>query len=75
MGSEASPSFQDLLFLAMHNWWNFEVVFQSKPDYSYDEKTANAILKNRKELAGTLFFDRVWANLGLKDGEFVVNVP
>jgi hypothetical protein len=53
----------------MYDWQNFDVVFQSKLDCSYDEKTVNAILKNRKELAGTLFFDRVWLNLGLKDGK------
>jgi len=53
----------------MYDWQNFDVVFQSKPDWSYDEKTVNAILKNRKELGGTLFFDRVWLNLGLKDGK------
>jgi hypothetical protein len=53
----------------MYDWQNFDVVFQSKLDCSYDEKTVNAILKNRKELADTLFFDRVWLNLGLKDGK------
>ena len=53
----------------MYNWQNFDTVFQSKLDCSYDEKTVNTILKNRKELAGTLFFDRVWSNLGLKDGK------
>jgi hypothetical protein len=55
--------------LAMYDWQNFDTVFQSKLDCSYDEKTVNTILKNRKELAGTLFFDRVWSNLGLKDGK------
>jgi hypothetical protein len=55
----------------MYDWQNFDVVFHGKPDCSYDDKTVNAILKNRKELAGTLFFDRVWSNLGLKDGTFV----
>jgi hypothetical protein len=55
----------------MYDWQNFDVVFHGKLDCSYDEKTVNAILKNRKELAGTLFFDRVWSNLGLKDGKFV----
>ena len=53
----------------MYDWQNFDTVFQSKLDCSYDEKTVNAILKSRKELAGTLFFDRVWSNLGLKDGK------
>jgi hypothetical protein len=51
----------------MYDWHNFDVVFQGKPDYGYDEKTVNSILKNRKELAGALYFDRVWSNLGLKD--------
>ena len=55
----------------MYEWQNFDVVFQAKLDCSYDEKNANAILKNRKELAGTLFFDRVWSNLGLKDGKLL----
>lgn len=53
----------------MYDWQNFDTVFQSKLDCSYDEKTVNTILKNRKELAGTLFFDRVWSDLGLKDGK------
>jgi hypothetical protein len=53
----------------MYDWQNFDTVFQSKLDCSHDEKTANTILKNRKELGGTLFFDRVWSNLGLKDGK------
>jgi hypothetical protein len=55
----------------MYDWQNFDVVFQGKPDYSYDEKTVHTILKNRKELAGALYFDRVWSNLGLRDRKFV----
>jgi hypothetical protein len=55
----------------MYDWQNFDVVFQGKPDYSYDEKTVHNILKNRKELAGALYFDRVWSNLGLRDRKFV----
>jgi hypothetical protein len=55
----------------MYDWQNFDVVFQGKTDCSYDEKTVNAILKSRKEFAGTLFFDRVWSNLGLKDRKFL----
>ncbi len=51
----------------MYDWKSFEVVFQTKLDYSY-EKTANTISKHREELGGTLFFDRVWSTLGLKEG-------
>jgi hypothetical protein len=57
--------------VAMYDWQNFDVVFQSKADYSYDEKTINTILKHRKELAGSLYFDRVWSNLGLRDRKSV----
>jgi hypothetical protein len=67
---EGSLKLHSLFVLTMYDWLNFDVVFQGKLDYSYDEKTVNAILKNRKELGGTLFFDRVWSNLGLKDGEY-----
>ena len=55
----------------MYDWQNFDFVFQGKPDCSFDEKTVGTIVKNRKELAGTLFFDRVWSTLGLKDGKSV----
>lgn len=55
----------------MYDWQNFDVVFHGKVDCSYDDKTVNTILKNRKELAGILFFDRIWSNLGLKNGKFV----
>jgi len=63
-----SPSPQ---IVAMYDWHNFDVVFQSKTDYSYDEKTINTILKHRKEFAGSLYFDRVLSNLGLRDRKSV----
>lgn len=52
----------------MYEWQSFDVVFQSKPDYGYESKTVQAILKHRDELDGVLFFDRVWSSLGLKEG-------
>lgn len=52
----------------MYDWHSFDVVFQAKPDYAYESKTVNTILKHREELGGTLFFDRVWSTLGLKEG-------
>jgi len=51
----------------MYDWQSFDVVFQAKPDYAYESKAVNTILKHRDELGGALFFDRVWSTLGLKD--------
>jgi hypothetical protein len=43
----------------------FATIFQSKPDYSPDAKHADTVQKHRKELGGTLFFDRMWQQLSL----------
>ena len=51
-----------------HNWEDFDEVFHTKPKYSPDNKHADAALKHRNELGGTLFFDRIWNTLGLKQG-------
>jgi hypothetical protein len=51
-----------------YDWRNFDVVFHSKPDYSPDQKHVDSVLKNRKELGGQLFFDRIWTNLNLEKG-------
>ncbi|KAK6365911.1 hypothetical protein LTS17_010877 [Exophiala oligosperma] len=48
----------------MFNWHDFDVVFQAKPDYSFDNKTVEGINKHRRE-AGELFFDRIWRSIGL----------
>ena len=50
----------------MYDWQDFKIVFQPKPDFKPDAKHAEAILKHREELGGTLFFDRIWHSLGLK---------
>jgi len=52
----------------MYDWENFDVVFQAKPDYAYEAKLCTPILRHREELGGVLFFDRIWANLGLSRG-------
>jgi len=52
----------------MYDWRKFSSVFQSKPDYTLDHKQVETALRHRKELGGTLFFDRVWESLGLKQG-------
>lgn len=54
----------------MYDWREFSSVFQSKPDYSLDQKQAETAARHRKELGGSLFFDRVWTSLGLKQGTF-----
>jgi len=48
----------------MLNWQDFDVVFQAKPDYAYDNKTVENITRHRKEF-GELFFDRIWKSIGL----------
>ncbi|ETN45331.1 uncharacterized protein HMPREF1541_09162 [Cyphellophora europaea CBS 101466] len=52
--------------MASYDWQQFEVVFQAKPDYSPDQKQADAALKHRKEFGGKLFFDRIWSTLNLQ---------
>lgn len=53
----------------MFNWHDFDVVFQAKPDYSFDNKTVEGINKHRRE-AGELFFDRIWRSIGLTRREY-----
>lgn len=45
--------------------WQSLSKFLPKPDFSFDNKTVELINKNRKELGGTLFFDRIWHSLAL----------
>jgi len=52
----------------MYDWRKFSSVFQSKPDYTLDHKQVETAFRHRKELGGTLFFDKVWESLGLKQG-------
>ena len=52
----------------MYEWNKFTVVFHSKPDYNPDQKQVDAAVRHRKELGGTLFFDRIWNSLGLDQG-------
>jgi hypothetical protein len=53
----------------MYDWKDFKTVFQPKPDFKHDPKHAEAVLRHREELGGTLFFDRIWGSLGLKQRE------
>lgn len=50
----------------MFDWQDFETVFRSKLDYTPDQKQIETTLRHRKEFQGSLFFDRIWNNIGLK---------
>ncbi|KKY23226.1 hypothetical protein UCRPC4_g02954 [Phaeomoniella chlamydospora] len=50
----------------MLDWANFDVVFQQKPNFSYDSKTVEQIRRRRKDFDGKLFFDRILESIGLK---------
>ncbi|EXJ88812.1 hypothetical protein A1O3_01876 [Capronia epimyces CBS 606.96] len=49
----------------MLDWQDFDAVFQPKPDYAFDQKSVESILKHRKEFGDQLFFDRIWKSIGL----------
>jgi hypothetical protein len=59
------------MIASMLEWQRFASVFQGKPDYTLDNKQVDAINRHRKDLGGTLFFDRVCASVGLKQGETI----
>lgn len=46
------------------DWHNISD-FLPKADHAFDAKTVDLISKNRKELNGTLFFDKIWHSIGL----------
>ena len=50
----------------MYDWQDFDVVFHSKKDIGPDQKHVEAVLRHRKELEGTLFFDRIWTSVKFK---------
>ncbi|RMZ85781.1 hypothetical protein DV737_g344, partial [Chaetothyriales sp. CBS 132003] len=50
----------------MYDWTDFDVVFHSRADGFVDQKYVDAALTHRKELGGTLFFDRIWTAVKLK---------
>ncbi|RMZ88018.1 hypothetical protein DV736_g4760, partial [Chaetothyriales sp. CBS 134916] len=50
----------------MYDWTDFDAVFHSRADGFVDQKYVDAALTHRKELGGTLFFDRIWTAVKLK---------
>jgi hypothetical protein len=59
----------------MYDWQDFDVVFHAKKDISPDQKHVEAALKHRKALDGTLFFDRIWTSVKLKQRKSPMSVP
>lgn len=52
----------------MFDWTDFDAVFRTKQDYTIDQKHTDAIVRQRKEFGGALYFDRIWSSIGLKQG-------
>jgi hypothetical protein len=49
----------------MFDWQDFDAlaVFRQKPDFFFDNKTVESILKHRKEFGHQLSFDRMWKSM------------
>ncbi|KAF2144504.1 uncharacterized protein K452DRAFT_245384 [Aplosporella prunicola CBS 121167] len=47
---------------------DFEAVFSFDPNYTYSQTTITSINSNRRTLGGTLFFDKLLAQLHIKSG-------
>lgn len=52
----------------MYDWASFDNVFEKASKWTYDQNAVNTISRNRQNMDGILFFDRIWASLGLKQG-------
>lgn len=57
----------------MYDWTNFDAVFEKASKWTYEQSTLNTISRNRQNMEGVLFFDRIWASLGLKQCEMVLD--
>lgn len=59
-----------LLYLpTMAQWEKFDHIFNFNKKYSYDSKTVDQIISNRRSLEGQLFADRLLGLLGIKGGK------
>lgn len=52
----------------MAQWEKFDYIFSFNKKYSYDSKTVDQIISNRRSLEGQLFADRLLGLLGIKGG-------
>ena len=53
----------------MYDWTSFDAVFDKASKWTYDQSTLQTILRNRQNMEGVLFFDRIWESLGLRRRE------
>lgn len=56
----------------MHDWTSFDTVFEKASKWTYEQSAVHTILRNRQNLEGVLFFDRIWESLDLKQGMMVL---
>lgn len=59
----------------MAQWEKFDHIFSFNKKYSYDSKTVDQIISNRRSLEGQLFADRLLGLLGIKGGTSSVCSP
>jgi hypothetical protein len=53
----------------MYDWTSFDTVFEKASKWTYDPGTVQTISRNRQNMEGVLFFDRIWESLGLRRRE------
>jgi Nuclear pore complex assembly len=58
----------------MLDWTSFDTVFGKGSKWTYDQNAVHTILRNRQNMEGMLFFDRIWGSLGLKQCEEIIAV-
>lgn len=64
-----------LLYSRMYDWTNFDAVFEKASKWTYEQNALQAISRNRQNMEGVLFFDRIWGSLGLKHGKKPSEAP
>lgn len=57
----------------MAQWEDFNLIFSFNKKYSYDSKTVDQIVSNRRALENRLFADRLLGLLGIKGGKLETN--
>ena len=56
----------------MYDWTSFDTVFERASKWTYEQPTLHTLLRNRQNMDGVLFFDRICESLGLKQGKVVI---
>ena len=53
----------------MYDWTSFETVFGKASKWTHEQNHVHTISRNRQNMEGVLFFDRIWESLGLEQGK------